>query len=261
MCNDPSYRDPRCGLRPISRMSTMPTPTGHRPSGSCSDPRCNDPRCFAATARRSTEPLPPTRQGGSAVYPNFPPPINSRGWADNEHFSENGRYGRRDWIYSSYISPDIPPTPISQSFQTRTRQPNSRRNSTEVNDSPPVATISSSRTARGSRKYEEWMEYNEARLRSMSIEETVEVEEYGDLYDYRPVTSEQRRHHRRINDGGDGTGSLRSRHARDERSTSPRKSQRETYSDDKEPRKPPQRHHRRPSSSEMTTSKRSKEIL
>lgn len=105
------------------------------------------------------------------------------------------------------------------------------------------------------------MEYNEARLRSMSIEETVEEEEYGDLYDYRPVTSEQRRHHRRINDGGDGTGSLRSRHARDERSTSPRKSQRETYSDDKEPRKPPQRHHRRPSSSEMTTSKRSKEIL
>ncbi|XAO27551.1 hypothetical protein I312_106407 [Cryptococcus bacillisporus CA1280] len=105
------------------------------------------------------------------------------------------------------------------SFQTRTRQPNSRRNSTEVNDSPPVATISSSRTARGSRKYEEWMEYNEARLRSMSIEETVEEEEYGDLYDYRPVTSEQRRHHRRINDGGDGTGSLRSRHARDERTS------------------------------------------
>lgn len=67
------------------------------------------------------------------------------------------------------------------------------------------------------------------------------------------------RHHQRNNDGGDGTGSLGSRHARDERSTRPRKSQRDTYSDDKEPRKPPQRHHRRPSSSEMTTSKRSKD--
>lgn len=69
------------------------------------------------------------------------------------------------------------------------------------------------------------MGYNEARLRSMSIEETVEVEEYGDLYyDHWPVTSEnQRRHHQRINDGSAGTGSLSSRHAREERSTRPQK--------------------------------------
>ncbi|KAE8542749.1 hypothetical protein D1P53_000811 [Cryptococcus gattii VGV] len=259
-CNDPSCRDPHCGLGPISRVSTMPTPSGRHPSNPCSDSRCNDPRCFAATTRRSTEPLAPVRQGGSAVYPNFPHPINSGGWEDNEHFSENGGYGRRDSIYSSYISPDIPPTPTSQSFQTRSRRPNSRRNSTEVYDSPLAATASSSRTACGSREYEEWTEYNEARLRSMSIEETVEVEEYGDPYDYRPVTSEnRRRRHQRINDGGAGTGSLSSRHARDERSTRPQKSQRETYSDDKKPRKPPQRQHCRPFSSEMTTYKRNKD--
>lgn len=238
----------------------MPTPSGRRPSNPCSDSRCNDPRCFAATTRRSTEPLAPTRQGGSAVYPNFPPPINSGKWEDNEHFSENEGYGRRDSIYSSYISPYIPPTPISQSFQTHTRHPNSRRDSTWVYDSSRVATASSSWPARGTRD-EEWMGYNEARLRSMSIEETVEVEEYGDLYyDHWPVTSEnQRRHHQRINDGGAGTGSLSSRHAREERSTRPQKSQRETYSDDKEPRKPPQRQHRRPSSFGVTTSKRNKD--
>lgn len=104
------------------------------------------------------------------------------------------------------------------------------------------------------------MEYNEARLRSMSIEETVEVEEYGDPYDYRSVTSEnRRRRHQRINDGGAGTVSLSRRHPRDERSSRPRKSQRETYSDDKEPRKPPQRQHRHPSSSERTSSKRNKD--
>lgn len=181
----------------------MPTPSGRRPNNPCSDSRCNDPRCFAATTRRSTEPFAPTRQGGSAVYPNFPPPINSGKWEDNEHFSENEGYGRRDSIYSSYISPYIPPTPTSQSFQTHTRHPNSRRDSTWVYDSSRVATASSSRPARGTREYEEWMGYNEARLRSMSIEETVEVEEYGDLYyDHWPITSEnQRRHHQRINGG------------------------------------------------------------
>lgn len=146
MCNDPSCRDPHCGLGPISRVSTMPTPSGCRSNEPCSDSRCNDPRCFAATTRRSTELLPPTRQGGSAVYPNFPPPINSGGWEDNEHFSKNGGYGRRDSIYSSYISPGIAPTPTSQSFQTRIPHPNSRRNWTEVYDSPLAATASSSRT-------------------------------------------------------------------------------------------------------------------
>ncbi|KIR50758.1 hypothetical protein I315_06800 [Cryptococcus gattii Ru294] len=242
----------------------MPTPSGRRPSGPCSDSGCNDPHCLAAITRRSTEPLALTSQGGLAVYPNFPPPTNSRGWEDNEYSSGNGGYRRRDSIYSSYINPDIRPTPTFESFQTRTRHPNSLRNSnsTEVYDSTLVATASSSRTARGTREYEEWMEYNEAKLRSMSLEETVlvEVEEGEDPYDYWPITSEnRRRRHQRINNGGAGTSSLSSRHARDERSTRPRKSQRETYSDDKEPRKPSQRHHRRPSSSEMTTSKHNKD--
>lgn len=105
MCDDPSCRDPRCGLRPVSRVSTMPTPSGRRPSGPCSDSGCNDPHCLAAITRRSTEPLALTSQGGLAVYPNFPPPTNSRGWEDNEYSSGNGGYRRRDSIYSSYINP------------------------------------------------------------------------------------------------------------------------------------------------------------
>lgn len=52
---------------------------------------------------------------------------------------------------------------------------------------------------------------------------------------------------------------MSSRHAREERSTRPQKSQREIYSDDKEPRKPPQRQHRRPSSFGVTTSKHNKD--
>ncbi|OWZ78015.1 hypothetical protein C365_03774 [Cryptococcus neoformans Bt85] len=88
-------------------------------------------------------------------------------------------------------------------------------------------------------------------------------DEDGDSYGYPSATREhRRRHHRRNNDSNAGTDNLlRSRHAMGKRSTRPRESQRETYSDDKEPRESSPRHSHLPSSSQQSTSKRNKDEI
>lgn len=264
LCDDPSCRDPRCRLRPISRVSTMPKLSSRPPSDPCSDPRCNDPRCFAATTRLSTEPLASTRQSGSAFYRDLPPRINSGATVNDEGFlARDGGYGSRGSIYSSFISPDIRPTSTYQHFQT---PPISRRNSTGVYGSSLVITAPSfapSFRPVNDPKEWDWKEDNTARMRTMGIEETAMEDEGGDPYGYPSATREhRRRRHRRNNDSNAGTDNLlRSRHAMGKRSTRPRESQRETYSDDKEPRESSPRHSHLPSSSQQSTSKRNKDEI